>query len=703
MRALIISLLALLLPAIAVAQGDPAILVADQLYITRDRVLVANGNVEAFQGEVRLRAQSIRYDQRAGSLAIEGPIVINEGTQTVILADAAELDQGLRNGLLRSARLVLNQRLQLAAQQIDRVDGQYSQLYKTAVTSCQICAGDHAPLWQIRAKRVIHDQVEKQLYFDEMQFLIRNVPIFYLPRLRLPDPTQDRATGFLIPRIRTTSQLGTGLKIPYFIKLGDHRDLTLTPYFSTATKTLEFRYRQAFVNGRIEIEGAATNDNLGTGSNRGYLFANGTFNLPRDYTLRFGVENTSDDSYLLDYGYSDKDRLKSELTLERVKRDEYIRGSLINFRSLRAGEVNETLPTFVLDGEYERRFFSPDFAGELRLNLVAHTHRRISSLDVVGRDVSRINGSIDWLGGFTLYQGLRLDTQAGASFSVFDITQDLSYPKPVSEVAPHAAFTLRYPMVRRGANNVSHLLEPVVQLAWRGGEKLAIPNEESTRVEFDEGNLLALSRFPQPDRRERSAVAAVGLNWSRFDPTGWDAHLSIGQVFRRINDPDFTDSSGLRGTSSDFLLAGQIKNQNGFALAARGIFDSGLDFAKAELRGDWRFRRGSLGGSYVWLEADAAEARTNSVSEVTMEAAYEINNFWTASANWQYDIESNRAATAGVGLSYENECVSLDLAVKRRYTNSTSLDPSTSIGFNVGLRGFSADTGTERYVRSCGK
>jgi len=64
---------------------------------------------------------------------------------------------------------------------------------------------------------------------------------------------------------------------------------------------------------------------------------------------------------------------------------------------------------------------------------------------------------------------------------------------------------------------------------------------------------------------------------------------------------------------------------------------------------------------------------------------------------------NKQAATAGVGLTYNNECVSIDLLVRRRYTSSTSVEPSTNIGFNVGMRGFSASNGKERYVRSCGK
>lgn len=704
MRRLLL-ILSLFLPLPVLAQTPeprPAVLVADDLLITRDRVLIARGNVEAFQGDTRIRARSISYSEQTGALTIEGPIVLNDGTGSVILADAAELDSGLQNGLLLGARMVLNQQLQLAAVQIDRVDGRYSQLYKTAVTSCKVCKDGELPLWQIRARRVIHDEVGQQLYFDDATFHIRSVPVFYLPRLRMPDPTLDRATGFLTPSVRTTSQLATGVKIPYFIKIGDSRDLTLTPYLSTATRTLEFRYRQAFVTGEIEINGAYSRDDELPNETRGYIFATGAFEMPRGYQLSFNLKSVSDEAYFTEYGYSDEDRLRSDITVSRARRDGHVRASLYNFETLRPGELNSTLPTLVIDGEVERRFFPKSMGGEVRLSLQAHSHQRSSVVDVIGRDVARINGKIEYLRRFTHRSGLVTDARAGLSFNAFDVVQDSTFAQNHAELSPFAAVGFSYPMVRQGRGGVTQVLTPLAQIGWTGGHRLAIPNEESTRVEFDQGNLLSLSRFPSPDRRERGTVAAIGVNWSRVDPKGWDAHLAVGQVFRSVFDPDFSDTSGLSGTSSDILLAGQIRNRRGMSITGRTLVDTDFEISKAEIRGGWSFGNTTLGGTYVWLEQDLAEARALAVSEISLDGAFDFRKHWTASADVRYDIENNQAATAGLGLTYNNECVSVDLSVRRRYTSSTSVEPSTDIGFNIGLRGFSASNGKERFVRSCG-
>jgi LPS-assembly protein len=257
-------------------------------------------------------------------------------------------------------------------------------------------------------------------------------------------------------------------------------------------------------------------------------------------------------------------------------------------------------------------------------------------------------------------------------------------------------------MIRK-TTNATQTLEPLLQIGFTGGNDLTVPVDESTRVEFDEANLLSLSRFPRPDRRERGRAVALGFNWGRHDPNGWSTTLTFGQVLRDTDDSDFSKTSGLSGTTSDFLLAGQFQTNNGLHIIGRGLFDESLDVSKAELRGTWKTRRTQIGTSYVWLTDDIAKNRASEVSEVTFDGAYQINDNWTASANWRYDLIDDRAATAGLGLTYVNECVSVELTVDRRNTTSTSVEPSTNLGFTVSLRGFSASNGTKKYERSCGK
>lgn len=695
------ALLSLAMASPLAAQTSPsrAVLVADSLRVEGRNRLVADGHVEAFFEGNRISARRIIYDRIKDQLIIEGPITLDDGKTTVVLADHAELDARLENGLLMGARMIMDERVQIAATQINRVGGRYSQLYKVAATSCRVCDSATPPLWQIRAEKTTHDSEARQLYFENAQLRVLDVPIFWLPRLRLPDPTQDRATGFLIPKLKQNSQLGLGLKIPYFIRMGDHRDLTLTPYVSPQTRTLELRYRQAFQNGRISFSGALSDDSLQTKA-RGYLFGKGHFDMARNYQLDFNIQAVSDRTYLLDYDYSDMDRLKSDLTLSRVSRDEYVRAALINFQTLREGENNSELPTIFAEGTYEKRYYPKGLGGIAKVTLEAHSHYRYSDTLDLGRDVNRASAALDWQRTWTLPAGIRAELKAGVALDGFELNQTSGVDHDTM-ITPQSSLTLRWPMMTSTARGASHILEPMAMIGWVGGSPLSVPNEESTRVEFDEGNLLSLSHFPSYDRRERGSAAALGLSWTRLGPRGGSSTLVLGQVFRDAANPEFSYSSGLSGKASSLLVAGQLQGANGLNFSARGVFDKGLQASKAEARAGWQTPTAGFGASYVWLGPDLAEDRTETVSEWLLDGYYRVSRHWTGSAGWRYDVAGDNLAEASLGLTYRNECVDVNLSLSRRYTSSTILEPSTSLDFTVNLTGFSAGKTDQSYTRSC--
>ena len=76
----LLALLGLSVAAQSQTQAVPdlgALLIADEVYITGDQKLVAEGNVEAMFNGQRLQARSITYDQKTETLKITGPIVLD--------------------------------------------------------------------------------------------------------------------------------------------------------------------------------------------------------------------------------------------------------------------------------------------------------------------------------------------------------------------------------------------------------------------------------------------------------------------------------------------------------------------------------------------------------------------------------------------------------------------------------------------------
>ena len=697
MRVLLVLLL--LMPNLLFAQ-NAATLLADRVALNGEDQLIATGNVEVLFDGNRLTATEILFDRASDTLQITGPIFIRSADGSILTADRATLDPRLENGILQSARIVLDQQLQLVANQIDQQDGRYTQLYKTAATSCRVC-GDGPPLWEIRAERVIRDAEELQLYFENATFHVRGVPLLWLPRMRLPDPALSRSTGLLVPQQRNTTQLGLGIKLPYFITLGDHRDITVTPYLSSETRTLELIYRQAFANGDLQIDAAASDDTLLTGY-RGYLFAEGAFQLNGGYQLSFDIETSSDPAYLLDYGNSGKDRLDSAISLLKVTDETLFKTRLTYSETLRDDEVNASLPPLIADIHFERRRPTAQ-GGLLSYQLTLDTEYRPSNTSGdAGRDVTRAGAATSWQQSWVTQNGVVAEVKTGARADLYLVDDDPDYPQADLRVAPDARLTLQWPLARRMDSGTQHVIAPAVSLMWSDSYGGTPPNEDSTRSTLDQGNLFDVSRFAGDDALQTGAQAAAGLTWTRFGASGFDSVLSFGRVIRQDANEAFTDSSGLNGTRSDWLIAGQVTSANGFLFDARGLWANSRDLTSADGRLQWRNDLVNLGANYNWQSPDPDEGRDQAVSEWSLDAAYDVNDAWRLEMDARYDVAGNRPVEAGAGLRWRNECVSIDVSVSRRYTSSTTIEPTTTFGLSGTIGGFSTGRAAGGITTGCG-
>lgn len=701
------------LPAVADAPptdpGHPelATLIADTVRQHGKGILVAEGHVEVFYKGTRLKAEKITYDQTKGTINVEGPLVLvdNLGRSTLV-ADGADLSADLQNGILRSAKMVLDNKTEIAAQDARRVDGRYTQLSRAVTSACVVCSANPRPLWEIRASRVIHDEADQSIYFQNAQLRFFGVPVFYLPTLRLPDPSVKRARGFLVPRVSSSTTFGLGVEVPYFLPFGPSRDLTVFPYFASKNATtLGLRYRQAFTNGALEFRGAASRDKIQPGQTRGYLFGDGYFNLPHGFTLKFQLQTVSDPDYFVNYGLSQVDRLESGLELTRTRRDEYIDAELLHFHSIRSGESNATLPTQVAIGQWDRRFTLPGVGGQARLSFRGLALIRTSNADILGRDVSRAGAAFNWRRSWVLPGGMVLDGITSLQGDLYRIRQDSGYPSTIGRAVPQAAVQLSWPWVRQGAGGAAEVIQPVVQLIWSPKSLTAVPNEDSQVSDFDEGNLFSLSHFNGVDGVELGARANLGLIYSRYTPNGWTLNAAAGRIFRQVAPIGFDTASGLGGKETGWLVALQAK-WRGWEVTNRAVLSNGRGgITKDELRMSYGQGPYWAGSSYVWMTADSNASYQPLTAlptrEWILDAGFPIYRNWTAKTAFRYDFVANRAESQGLAVGWHNECVSLDLSLSRSYASSTSVAPTTTFGFSVGLTGFGGGTAGSPDIGNC--
>ncbi|PZX47918.1 LPS-assembly protein [Roseinatronobacter thiooxidans] len=688
-----------------------ATLVADELRIDGADRLVAQGNVEALFGTTRLQARRVVYNRRDGSLQIDGPLVLNDGREVIILADQAEMSDALRRGLIRSARVVFDEQLQIAAHSVERLDGRFTEMNNVIASSCEICAQRRTPLWEIRARRVVHDEMEQQVYFENAQFRMFGLPLAYIPRLRVPDPRLQRASGFLSPRFSIDTGHGVGLRTPYFLVLSQDRDLTLTPFLgSKGTQALEFRYRQAFASGRLEFGGLVARDSIRPGTTRGFGYAEGEFALGRGYTFSFNLIQPTDKRVLDDYDRGAA-RLTSDITLQQVRRDARMRVQLLQFRSMRLNDANATLPNQVGQAVLERRMDVPGLGGVAGFRLEAHVHQRRQALGAAAlpaatpsmttgarpRRIGRLSLDLDWRRDTVLPWGVlgAVGGQVGLDqFSLSDTGG--AFPNSATRITPNLMAELRWPLVRSGANAVTHVIEPVAQVIWGRDRLDSLPHEGNRMPELDEGNLFSYDRFASRDSREGGLRANLGISWTRRDADGWSSTLTLGRIWRQRDPGQFASATPLSGAQSDWFIAGSIDTLIGLQLSNRSVFTSDFRLQRTALELDWTSENYTISTSYMRIIDNPFEGRLRSASEWSFDGTRDIDDFWTARVGWRYDIARNRAARAMVGLGYENECLRMAIGIERQFASATSVDDRTSLGLSVDILGLGGNPSRAR-------
>ncbi len=688
---------------VVAAQSPPVSLLADQIrYDAESRELVAEGNVEIyFEGRV-LKASRIVYDEASGRVRAGGPLILTDLDGSILVAEHAELSTDLNEGLILGARLLIEGKLQFASNELVRTGGRYNALYGTVASSCRVCSEDAPPIWQIRASRIVQDEVEQQIYFENARLEVLGLPVAWLPWLRIPDPAVRRASGFLVPDFVRSQIFGTGIKLPYYHVIDRYGDLTLTPFLtSNGGALLEGEYRRRLASGGFDLQGVfAFNDGLGNTSGRGTLTAIGGFDLGRGFTSDFDLNVASDKDFLRQFDYSNTDQLTSVAAIRRTRDNDQLSLSFVGFQTLRQDENSDTVPFILPDFQYRRVFDETVGGGRFGFDLNA-----LGVLREEGNDMVRMGGGADWMRSTVFDSGLLFTAGAEAGIDLYVARDEptVSSDSVEARVSPGAHLELRMPYAR-SAGRATHVIEPIAQLVYKttlGSED--VPNEDSRLPNFDDTNLFALNRFPGRDRIETGLRANVGISYNRFDPSGWNLGAMVGRVFRADETDQFSPSLGLGGRNSDYVTAVTLDFRDSIRFLGRSVFDDGLRFKQSEFGFDYATTTGSVAAIYTYREEDdrpdfGFQPETN---EFAIEADYRVAANWGVRGNWRYDLATDNNISAGAGITYGNECAVLDLSVSRRFTSSDNVPPATSIGFSVRLAGLGSDSG-EWPARQCG-
>ena len=154
----------------------------------------AVGNVQMFYNGTSVEADKVIYDQKTKRLHAEGNIRLTDAEGKITYANVMDLSDDYRDGFVDSLRVDTEDQTRMAASRADRSAGNYTVFENGVYTACAPCKDNpkKPPLWQVKGARIIHDQTEKMLYFENAQLEFFGVAMAYLPYFSTPDPTVKR-------------------------------------------------------------------------------------------------------------------------------------------------------------------------------------------------------------------------------------------------------------------------------------------------------------------------------------------------------------------------------------------------------------------------------------------------------------------------------------------------------------------------------
>ncbi len=238
----------------------PMLVQADEVkYDYSNDSVAAVGHVQLYYGGSTVEADRVIYDEKTKRLRAEGNARLTEPSGRITYGQIINLSDDYRDGFVDLLRVETPDETRFAAARADRAQGKYEVLQSGVYTACEPCKEhpEKPPEWQVKAARIIHDDGEKMIYFEDATVDLFGLPVAYFPFLSTPDPTVKRKSGFLFPTIGSSSAYGVSLETPYYFNLAPDYDLTLYPRFTSRQgPLLEAEWNQRLINGSYTIKAA---------------------------------------------------------------------------------------------------------------------------------------------------------------------------------------------------------------------------------------------------------------------------------------------------------------------------------------------------------------------------------------------------------------------------------------------------------------
>ena len=593
-------------------------------------------------------------------------------------------------------------------------DQDYTLINKGVFTSCK--KNNKCPPWSIKAEKIKHDRIKRELIYDNPIIRVYDIPVFYLPKFYHPDPSVRRKSGFLQPEINNSNVLGSSFTMPYFKVISESKDLTFSPiWFDTDTLMSSMEYRQENKHSTLLTDFAIVNNYQSYTTKK----RNTLSHFFLDFNLDLNLENYSSSNLRM---FTKKVSKKSYLSVF----EQYITKE----EKLRPGNFNNLQNSIVLNLKNESYNFQSGFIAYDNLGIEKKSDRYQYVLPYYNfsKNISQnyFNGNIGFSssGSNVLSNTNELNTNVinDFTFNSSDFISNLGFKNNFginlknlnsigkksskyksgaqSEIISLYNFDVSLPLIKENIKN-RKLLTPKLSFRFNPSD---MKNYSGEGRMINANNAFAINRLGFSDSYESGRSLTLGLDynleWLRSEQKQKDLekdkynkdkdnldkinnyfNVKLATVLRDKKQNFIPNSSTINRKNSN--LFGSITNKFSDNINIGYNFSLDNDFNTLEYNDiSLGLSNNNIVTTFNFIEANGERGDTNLFNT---EIEYNLNeeNFLTFKT--QRNRKLNLTEFYDLAYQYKNDCLTASIKYKKTYYTSGDLRPKQNLLFTITL------------------
>ncbi len=565
-----------------------------------------------------------------------------------------------------------------------------SEFNKSIFTLCAYRENDKCPPWSIQATKMLHDSEKKTIYYDNAVVKIFDLPIFYLPRLSHPDPSVDRRSGFLVPTISDSKNLGFGVSIPYFFSIGKDKNFTLTSkFYANEHPLFTGEYHQAFKSSSFIADFGFTegyNDTNATKTEgaKSHIFSKFVKNFKgknqSENTLSLNLQSVSNDKYLKLYKLKsnlvdyNQDTLESSIDFTHEDEDLFLGLNASVFETLK-DSYNDKYEFIAPEITLDKNLFASESLGNLDLQ---------SNLKVHNYDTNKLTNflvnDLNWNSKEFIHQS-GIKTKFLGNFKNINYeSKNVSLYKEdtTSEIYGALGYQAEVKFEKNKGDN-KHFITPKFFARYAPGSM----RKESSSSILNPASAFSMDRLNHINNFETGFTGTFGFDYEiKNNDQNFD--FSIAQIVNREDNKKMSSESSLDQKLSDMVGAANIDFNNKFNLN----YNFALDHNYKELNYNdvgAKMNFGALNVDFNYLQE---KNHIGDKDYFKTKLIYNKNDKGLLSFETKRNLITNSSEFYNLSYEYINDCLRAGLVYRREFYNDSELEAENSLFFKITLTPF---------------